>query len=85
MFKATSLTRATEDVIALKMRVVDEFIEAVIEPLASIGNPEKLIGKPYEQWTQGDMMALHNIYGEGLNKFIFNKEYKKLLKLESEV
>ncbi len=87
--KDTPFTKAAEEVVALKMRAVDEYIKEIIEPLNQVGSPESLIGKKYEDWTPQDLMMLKNVYGESdespLAKLIFNKEFDKLKKLESEV
>ncbi len=49
-----------------------------------ISKAEKLINKKYNQWTPQDIQALYGIYGEDLQKFIFEKEYKNLKELESQ-
>ncbi len=76
------LTQAAEEVIALKLKAVDEWIESVVEPLADIGNPEKMIGKPYAMWSPEDLQTLYAIYGKALDKFIFQKELKYIQELE---
>ncbi len=87
--KDTSLTQAVQEVIDLKLKAVDLFIEEFIEPLAAVGNPEKLIDKPYEEWTPQDFQMLGMVYGTAepneLKKLIINKEYAKVKTLESEV
>jgi len=86
--KQTEFTKMVDDVVELKMKAVDKYIEEIIEPLGEIGNPEKLIGKPYEQWTPLDLQMLGQIYGpepNELSKLIFKKEYAKLIELEKEV
>ena len=86
--KKTLLTMAVQEIIDLKLSVLDEFIEEVIEPLGEIGNPEKLIGKPYEQWTPAEFQILGQIYGpepNALSNLIFKKAYKEVLDLEKEV
>ena len=83
--KRTPLTTAVEEVINLKLSVVEEFIEDVIEPLGEIGNPEKLIGKPYEQWTLYDLQILGQIYGpepNALSELIFKKSKEEIKALE---
>ncbi len=86
--KETPLTLAVDEVIALKMKVVDEFIKSVAEPLGNIGNPEALIGKKYEDWTPLDIQLLGQIYGEGndtpLAKLIYKKARAELKILEAE-
>jgi hypothetical protein len=85
----TSLTLAIEDVIRSKEEAVDNFMEEIIEPLEHIGNPEKLIGKPYGTWTPEDLQRMSLIYGSSpdspLQKFIFNREYQYLKELEAGV
>jgi hypothetical protein len=88
--KSIPFTEAVDDIVALKMRVVDEYIKDTVEPIVkSIGSPESLIGKKYEEWTPQDFQLLSTVYGTGddspLGKLIFNKEYDKLKKLEAEV
>ncbi len=87
--KDIPLTLAAEKVVALKMKVIDKVIEGLIEPLADVGNPEKLIKKPYSQWTPQDLAILTKIYGQGndtpLTRTIFNREFEKVKQLEVEV
>lgn len=78
-----------DEVLKLKLDVAGEFIEEVIEEIADIGSPEKLIGKKYEDWTPQDLQRLGGVYGHGndtpLAKLIFSKSYQELQDLESEV
>ena len=64
------------------MALVEELFEEEIKPLTDLGDPEKLLGKKYEQWTQEDIMYLAQIYGPDpnsqLSKLIFDKEFKAL-------
>ena len=87
--KETTLTKITQEVIDLKLKAADEFIEDVIEPLEKIGSPESLIGKKYESWTPLDIQLLSQVYGMGnetpLAKLIFNKSLEEVKRLESEV
>ena len=83
--KETTLTMAAEEVIELKLKVADMFIEEIIDPLGDLGNPETVIGKPYEQWTPADMQILGQLYGpepNALSDLIFQKSYKEVLALE---
>ena len=85
--KEDEFSKIIDEIIELKVRIADEFIEDVIEPLADIGNPEKLLGKPYEQWTPQDLQMLGSLYGEEpnpLSDLIFKKEYEKVKALEKE-
>ena len=84
--KETQLTKIVAELIKEDLAVMDEIVEEDIEALGDIGNPEKLIGKKYEEWTPQDLQMLGQIYGSQepnrLSKFIFNKEYSKVQELE---
>lgn len=59
----------------------DAYIEKYIEPIADIGNPEKIIGRKYEQWTPQDIQTLTQVYVydiKPLEDFIAKKEIDKL-------
>lgn len=85
----TELTKLADEVVAEKMAAVDAVMQDLVEPLEAVGNPEKLIGKKYEDWTPLDMQLLTTVYGTGndtpLAKLAIDKEYAKLLALEKEV
>ena len=86
--KETSFTSAVDKVVARKMQAIDRWLEKNAEPLEAIGNPESLLGKPYELWTPQDKMMLSQIYGaepNPLSNLIFRKEYEKLKELEKGV
>ena len=87
--KKPELTKSIDKVIDLKLRAVEIFIKDVVEPLEDVGNPEKLIGIPYEQWTPEIIQYLSQIYGtqepNQLSDFIFRKEYKRVKELEEEM
>jgi len=82
-------TKVMDEVIKMKMAVMDKVLEDLVEPMAAVGNPERLIGKPYFMWTPQDKTLLAQIYGNGdktpLAKLIFNKEYERVMALEAEV
>ena len=86
--KKIPLTLAVEKVVALKIKAMDRIIEDLVEPLADVGNPEKLIKKPYAQWTPEDLTLLTKIYGVGedtpLTRTIFNRTYENVKQLEVE-
>lgn len=86
--KQTHLTEAIQRVIALKMKAVDIVIDSLIEPIADVGNPEKLINKKYEQWTPQDIQMLVGVYGtqepNPLSEVIFRHSYERLKALEAE-
>ncbi len=87
--KDTVLTQMADEIVELHLNVVDELLEEMVEPLEDIGDPEKLIGKPYKNWSPEDLQRLTTIYGSApdspLQKFIFNREYKYLQELEQGV
>ena len=71
-------------VIKEKKKEADEYIKKYIDPIAEIGNPEKIINKPYNSWTPEDIAALKGIYvysPEKLEHFINRKEVDKLFAL----
>ena len=80
---------AVDEVIKLNTEVIDDFIKEFVDSLPNINSPEKLIGKPYGNWTPQDLQLLTNIYGSGdntpLQKVIFNREYANLKQLEQGV
>lgn len=84
--KKTELTSAIEKVVEVKMKAVDKLVEELVEPLADIGNPEKLIHKDYSTWNGQDLQLLIKIYGSGddtpLARLVFAREYAKVRELE---
>lgn len=89
IMRETQFTRAIDKLVDLEMAAIDRLIKDYIEPLGDIGNPEKLIGKQYEDWTPQDLQSLVQVYGSKepntLSNFIFKKEYARIKKLEQEV
>ena len=85
--KDTDMSSMVKDVIEIKLQALEMYISEVIVPLENIGNPEKLLGKKYAQWSREDLMLLGQIYGDKpdsvLNRFIFTKEYETLKILEN--
>lgn len=84
----TLLTKAIDKAISQKLEAVDIVLEQLIEPLGELGNPEKLIGKKYEEWTPEEIQRLGQIYGKEpnpLSRLIVNKTYERVKKLEQEV
>lgn len=77
-----------DDVIQKEMKRVDKYIKQHIDPIADIGSPAKVIGKPFEEWSQQDMEKLGQTYSydrEKLERYIFDKEYRDILALEQKV
>jgi len=85
--KDTEFTKLVNEVIELKLKAADEYIESVIEPLTNIGSPEKLIGKPYEAWTTQDLRTLMSVYGKEpnpLSRLIRKKEFERARRIQRE-
>ena len=86
--KETELTKAIEQAVDLKLKAIDRLVEELVEPLEKVGNPEDLLGKPYEQWSPQDLQMLIQIYGSGdntpLSNLIFRKTYAMVKELERE-
>ncbi len=78
-----------EEVNKLCQSVMEEILQEVTKELEDFGNPEKLIGKPFEQWTPQDMQLLGRIYGDDpnnpLSKLIFNRMYQNVLEKEKQL
>jgi hypothetical protein len=84
--KDTILKTAVDEVIALKMASVNDFIATSVEPIiASLGNPEKLINVPWNQWTDWHKQILFSIYGNQLQEYIAKKAIAEMRALEAEV
>jgi len=67
------------------IEVYNDFKKNEIDPIADVGNPEEIIGKPYEQWTPQDIQKLQSVYVydiEPLEKFVASKEIDKLFKTQ---
>jgi Txe/YoeB family toxin of Txe-Axe toxin-antitoxin module len=86
--KETPYTQMANEVIDLKLKAVDAVIEEVIDPIKDIGNPEKLLGKKYEEWSPAERQLLLRIYGtedSPLRKLIFKKQYEEVKELEDRI
>ncbi len=86
--KKSTLDKAINHVIDMKMKAVDKYFQEVIDPLVKeISNPEAVISKKYEDWTLVDQQLLEQVYQtipDILNDFRLEKEYKAISKLEQE-
>lgn len=80
--------KITQQVVAVKLRAVEKLMDDLAGPLKELANPEKLMGRPYDTWTDADKAALRIVYGEGdnpLTNLIAEKEFERVKQLESEV
>jgi len=86
--KDTELTKAIDKATEVKLQAVDKLVKELIEPLEKIGNPEDVLGKPYEQWSPQDLNMMITLYGNSdnspLSNLIFRKTYKQVKELEAE-
>ena len=86
--KETPETQAIEELISEAMPIVDQFIEEVVDELANVGSPEKVLDKKYEDWTPEDFQKAQFIFGEKLvdpvHGIIPRKEVDSLLRDEAE-
>ena len=81
------MNKVVDEVIVLMLDVADGYLGEMEEQLEVTRSPEKLLGKPYEQFTPQDFQILSQIYGEEpnpLSELIFKKSYEKVLALEEE-
>jgi len=86
--KKTEWSTAMTEYVNLVTEAIDIIVDEWIEPLGDIGSPEKLIGKPYEEWTPQDLQMLGQVYGaepNALSDLIFTKKYAEVKRLEQEV
>ncbi len=89
--KQNIYTQALEEVIATKIKSADAYVEEIMEPLGDVGNPERLMGAPYEEWKDNPqaLQYLASIYGEQepnpLSELIFRKEIQTVRALEVEL
>ena len=74
--------------IKVKLEAAEQVVRELIDPLEKFGNPETLIGKPYEEWTPQDLNMLITLYGKEepnpLSNLIFRKTYDAVKELENE-
>ena len=82
--KKAELLEMMKEEIALFMDAMNEVIEEDIEPLLDFGNPEKVIGKPYDDWSRQELQRASQIYGHKLEDFIAKKSIALLEELEAE-
>lgn len=80
-----TLDELIDEIIAEEMAIADEVVAELADLLPRIASPEKLIGKPKEQWTPADIQRMLQIYGakeQGrLTRPIFEAEYAEYKQL----
>ena len=77
-----------DSTLASMVLATEDYLAEIVEQFEDVGNPEKLLEKPYDQWTMDDFNMLTYIYGDkepnALTNLIFKREYNKVKELESE-
>jgi hypothetical protein len=85
----TQFTRAMDIAIEKQLDAMDLAVKMLIEPFGEAKNPERVIGKPLEQWSPSDYQRAQMIYGtrepNPLSRLIFRKRYAALLAREKGV
>ncbi len=89
MNKDVALIQATERLNAVFEKALERLQTEVLDPLADVGSPEKVIGKKYEDWTPEDMQKAVMVWGTGagtpLDNLVFKKKVAELDALREEV
>ena len=81
--KERNLLDEIRDLVEEDMEVLRDLLEEDTEALKLTVNPEKIIGKPSEQWTTEDIQLLRQLFGSD-SKILLDAVYKNVLKLEAE-
>ena len=86
--RTDELNKSIDETVTLILNVADAYLGEIEEQLEVTRSPEKLLGKPYEQFTEQDFQILSQVYGEEepnpLSELIFKKSYEQVLALEEE-
>lgn len=87
--KETNLTKAVAELVEIKLKALDVIMKELIEPLADVGSPERVLGKKYEDWTEEDFLKASQIYGtsepNALSDLIARREIAKVTEMEKEI
>ena len=59
----SEFSKLVDSVIAEDLPVITKIVDEIVEDITDFGSPEKLIGKPYEEWTPQDLIILGQVYG----------------------
>lgn len=79
-------SEAVDRLIELKLRAVDRYVEECVSGLADFGNPETLLGKPFEEWTPYDRQLVDFFYAddERYKMWLVKKDLERVQALEAE-
>ncbi len=83
--KDVLLTRAIKEVVDKELAALDIVLSELVEPISDVGNPEKLLGKPYDAWTPEDLGMLSQVYGKDDNTPLANTIFKRTLERVQEM
>ena len=84
----STFVEVAKELIEQDYTVIDEFIKESIEPIADVGSPAKLIGKPYTDWTPADLNQAVAIYGPAskvLEQYIAREQINQMHAYEEAV
>ena len=74
--------KRAKEIVAIKQAAADKVLKKYLEGVHAV-NPETIVGKKYEDWTESDMGILAaTMSEEKLNEFTLEKKYKQVLELE---
>ncbi len=76
MIKETALTLAMQRYAEVVAKAIDRYRERYIEPLLDVGTPERVLGKPYQEWTEQDMQLLAQVFGFDLDRYMARREVR---------
>ena len=63
--KESMITEAVDRAVSLEKKAIDLVLEELVAPIMALGNPEELVGRPYDEWKDDPtvMGTLTAIYG----------------------
>ena len=73
------------DLVEEDIEVLRNLLEEDTEALKLTVNPEKIIGRPMNQWNENDFKLIQQVYGDSdkIKRFATNQAKERLIKLES--
>lgn len=74
-------------VIDKRLDYIEKVVKDIVEPVADIGHPEKVLGKRYEEWNREDFMKAKAIYrtDEDALNWLTKKNLQQIQQLEDDV
>jgi len=78
-----NLKDTIDEVVDDLVEAAEDYLKEIDELINVVKNPEKLIGKKYEEMTQEDFQMIFQIKGkEFFDNWFFNKQYDEVKELE---